>query len=99
MVSSSPVTFSGLFPDALCNGVYVTPSRRASDRGRLGVVFVPLTHGTNAQFRALLKWTSGSTFSSFRILIYPCIHQVSCCWVYVAFVVHFLVFFTLLPLC
>jgi hypothetical protein len=42
--------FQGLFTDALCNGVYITPSSRASDYGRLGVVFVfvPLTHGTNA---------------------------------------------------
>jgi hypothetical protein len=40
--------FQGLFTDALCNGVYITPSRRASDYGRLGVVFVSLTHGTSA---------------------------------------------------
>jgi hypothetical protein len=34
--------FQGLFTDALCNGVYITPSRRASDYGRLGFVSFPL---------------------------------------------------------
>ena len=92
--------FQGSFSDALCNGVYLTPSRRASDHGRLGVVFVSLTHGINA----VHKWTLRSTLRPVQVsafsfdLTYPCIHQVTCLSVYIVFVVHFLIFFNLQPL-
>jgi hypothetical protein len=56
----------GFFSDALCNGVYITPSRTASDHGRLGVFFVPLARRTNV----VRKWTSGSTLRPVRVSIF-----------------------------